>query len=117
GLMRGFIDLVFQHQGRFYLADYKSNHLGNRPEEYHCEALEQAMQAHRYRLQYLIYTLALHRYLRQRLPDYDYQRHFGGVYYLFVRGIRPGSRHGIFYDRPPLALIEALDRLCAEGQA
>lgn len=111
GLMRGFIDLVFEHEGRFYLIDYKSNHLGDYPGDYDQEALQTAMQLHKYDLQYLIYTVALHRYLGQRIKNYDYEQHFGGVYYLFLRGMRPGSRHGIYHDRPELALIDALDLL------
>jgi exodeoxyribonuclease V beta subunit len=64
----------------------------------------------RYGLQYAIYTVALHRYLKIRLADYDYQRHFGGVYYLFLRGIEDDATdcRGIFYDRISLAHVEAL---------
>jgi exodeoxyribonuclease V beta subunit len=111
GLMRGFIDLVFEHDGRFYLVDYKSNHLGDRPQDYDTDGLRTAMQLHKYDLQYLIYTVALHRYLGQRVPDYDYQQHFGGVYYLFLRGMCQGHRYGIYHDRPEQGLIEALDQL------
>lgn len=106
--MIGFIDLVFEHQGRYYLADYKSNRLDG----YGPANLRAAMAAHRYDLQYLIYTVALHRYLGQRLRGYDYERHFGGVYYLFPRGMSPqGGNGGIFFDRPGFALIEGLDGL------
>ncbi|MFO1428547.1 MAG: exodeoxyribonuclease V subunit beta [Candidatus Competibacteraceae bacterium] len=111
GFMRGFIDLIFEYQGKFYLADYKSNWLGPTLEDYRPERLSLAMTAGSYYLQYLIYTMALHRYLRWRLPDYDYERHFGGVRYLFLRGMRAeqGLRCGIFADRPPVGLVEALD--------
>jgi len=117
GLMHGFIDLVFRHQGRFYIVDYKSNRLGGRLTAYERDGLRVAIRRHRYHLQYLIYTLALHRFLGWRLPDYDYWTHFGGVYYLFLRGIRPhwGPRYGVWYDRPSYDLIEALDRLFASG--
>jgi exodeoxyribonuclease V beta subunit len=110
--MRGFMDLVFRTGGRYYIADYKSNHLGNRVEDYGADALERAMQAHRYPLQVLVYTVALHRYLRLRLPGYDYDRHLGGVFYLFLRGMRreTGPRTGVFFTRPPRALVERLDR-------
>lgn len=120
GVMRGFIDLVFEHEGRFYIADYKSNYLGPRPEDYAPEALGRAVAQHRYDVQYLIYTVALHRYLRHRLPDYDYERHFGGVYYLFLRGLRPslGPDFGVWYDRPAPAQVAALDGLfTGEGGA
>ncbi|MEN8213170.1 MAG: exodeoxyribonuclease V subunit beta [Pseudomonadota bacterium] len=115
GMMKGFIDLVFEHQGRFYVADYKSNHLGHSFEDYQQAALMQAIGEHRYDLQYLIYTVALHRYLQQRLSGYDYETHFGGVYYLFLRGMDPhhGAERGIYYDRPESALIDRLDGLFA----
>ncbi len=115
GLMKGFIDLVFRHRDRYYIVDYKSNHLGDRFDDYGPEQLKTAMAAHRYGLQYLVYTVALHRYLRHRLAGYDYRRHFGGVYYLFLRGMHPrhGASRGVFYDLPEPALIEALDALFA----
>jgi exodeoxyribonuclease V beta subunit len=106
GFMKGFIDLLFSHDGRFYIADYKSNYLGQRNEDYGQEALERCMASHSYYLQYLIYTVAAHRFLGLRVPGYDYDRHFGGVYYLFVRGISP--RTGVFFDRPEKALVSAL---------
>ncbi len=115
GLMHGYLDLVFEWEGRYYLADYKSNHLGSRPEDYAPEHLAAAMTEHRYDLQYLVYTVALHRFLATRRPDYDYDRHFGGAYYLFLRGLRAqaGPAYGVFFDRPPRALVEALDALFA----
>jgi len=118
GLMHGFIDLVFRHAGRFYIVDYKSNRLGDRLTAYERKGLHAAIRHHRYDLQYLIYTLALHRFLGRRLPGYDYPTHFGGVYYLFLRGMRPrlGPRCGIWYERPPQRLIAALDRLFADGR-
>ncbi|MFW6341914.1 MAG: exodeoxyribonuclease V subunit beta [Halothiobacillaceae bacterium] len=110
GMLKGFIDLVFEHQGRFYVADYKSNDLGRRPEDYEYPALREAVLEKRYDLQYLLYVLALHRLLRVRLPDYDYQQHLGGVLYLFLRGV-DGSGRGVFADRPAQSLIEAMDQL------
>ena len=111
GFMHGFIDLVFESEGRYYLADYKSNFLAATPEGYRPAQLNEVMAREQYSLQYLIYTVAVHRFLRMRLPDYDYERHFGGVYYLFLRGMDPalGHRCGVFYDRPGRALVEALD--------
>ncbi len=117
GYMKGYIDLVFEADGRFYLADYKSNWLGGEPAAYRRPRLEEAMAREAYVLQYLIYTVALHRYLRLRLLDYDYERHFGGVFYLFLRGMSPerGGDCGVFRDRPAPALVEALDALMATG--
>jgi len=110
GFMRGFIDLVFEHGGRYYLIDWKSNHLGNRPEDYGRSALEDAMRGDLYVLQYHLYAVALHEYLKGRVRDYDYDRHFGGVFYVFLRGVDPlkGPDCGIFRDRPARELIEAL---------
>lgn len=112
GMLKGFIDLVFCWQGKYYLLDYKSNWLGEDSSAYTRAAMEQAMAEHRYDLQYQLYTLALHRYLRHRLPDYDYQRDFGGVIYLFLRGVdaqHPGN--GIFACLPAPQLVEGMDRL------
>ncbi|WP_312247140.1 exodeoxyribonuclease V subunit beta [Stutzerimonas nitrititolerans] len=110
GMFKGFIDLVFEHQGRYYVVDYKSNWLGEGDAAYTDEAMQATVASHRYDLQYVLYLLALHRQLQLRLPDYDYDRHVGGVLYLFLRGSRaPGQ--GIYRARPPRELIEALDAL------
>lgn len=113
GLITGVIDLVFEHQGRYYLADYKSNFLGASLADYQPSKLLQAMLDRRYDLQSLIYCVALHRYLEQRLPDYDYAHHFGGSYYLFLRGMRPqqANRYGIHFERPELEVMMAFDQL------
>jgi exodeoxyribonuclease V beta subunit len=110
GFIRGFMDLVFEHQGRFYLADWKSNYLGDCVEDYHQEAVLNAMNGHFYFLQYHLYAMALHQYLKLRLTGYDYEKQFGGVYYLFVRGMDPekGREYGVFYDRPKRELVEEL---------
>lgn len=113
GFMKGFIDLVFHWQGKFYLVDYKSNHLGDTVEEYHQARLAEVVTRAGYDLQYHIYTVALHRYLKKRLGNqYDYDRHLGGVYYLFIRGMLPdnGTRYGVYRDRPARELVESLDR-------
>ena len=97
--------------------DYKSNWLGNDLADYAPEAISRAMAQHGYHLQYLLYVTALHRLLRIRLPDYDYDRHVGGAFYLFLRGMRPeepGS--GVYRDRPSRACIEAIDA-CFRGDA
>ncbi len=112
GFLKGVIDLVFEHQGRFYLVDWKSNHLGNRSEDYQAEKIDRAMSRSFYDVQYLIYTVALHRYLKARLPGYSYREHFGGVYYFFLRGISGQADHGcgIFFDRPGEDVIAGLER-------
>lgn len=112
GIITGIVDLIFEHNGKFYVADYKSNFLGGVLDDYQPENLRQAVFDRRYDLQYLLYTLALHRYLKQRLGDYCYDTHFGGVYYLFLRGMRPatGPAYGVFHELPDKALIETLDK-------
>ncbi len=110
GFMKGFMDLVFQWQGRFFLADWKSNYLGSRVEDYGHRALLKEMEENFYFLQYHLYTLALHQYLKKRLPDYAYEKHFGGVFYIFLRGVSPesGPEFGIYRDLPRKELIDAL---------
>jgi exodeoxyribonuclease V beta subunit len=115
GMLRGFIDLVFEHGGRYYVLDWKSNWLGPDADAYTPEAMRGAILAHRYDLQFVLYLLALHRQLRARLPDYDYDQHVGGVIYAFLRGSNAASQ-GLFTAKPPAALIQALDVLFA-GQA
>lgn len=111
GMLKGFIDLVFRVDGRYYIADYKSNHLGDSVTDYQPEALDQAMLSHRYDLQYQLYTLALHRLLQQRVPDYDPAHHLGGVFYLFLRGMKAGEQSGVFYRPANIDLTLALDTM------
>jgi exodeoxyribonuclease V beta subunit len=104
GLLTGFMDLVFEVQGRYYVLDYKSNRLP----DYASATLKTAMLDHRYDVQAVLYVLALHRLLRSRLPEYDFDQHMGGALYWFVRGVdQPGT--GMLALNPPRALIEALD--------
>ena len=105
GLLTGIIDLVFEHDGRYHLIDWKTNLLST----YDAASLRNAIVAHDYDLQWLLYTLALHRWLRQVLPGYDYDAHVGEAYYLFVRDLREGR--GVHRDRPARALIEGMDAL------
>ncbi|AKD37363.1 exodeoxyribonuclease V subunit beta [Pasteurella multocida subsp. multocida OH4807] len=111
GMMRGFIDLVFRHQGYYYLLDYKSNKLGGSFSDYTPAKLDIAMREQHYDWQYLFYTVALHRYLKQRDPAYDYQTHFGGVIYTFLRGMNGHGEYGVYFNKPDFQLIEALEEL------
>lgn len=121
GYIKGMIDLVVEHHNRFYLLDWKSNFLGLAPADYAGAALDKAMAQHHYHLQHLLYTVALDRYLSQRLPGYTYEKHFGGTLYLFVRGVRQkwktadGRPCGVFFHRPPEETIRRLDTLLREG--
>jgi exodeoxyribonuclease V beta subunit len=117
GFMKGFMDLVFRHDGRFYLIDWKSNFLGPSVDDYKPEALTKIMEEEFYILQYHLYVLAVDRYLRMRLPGYDYNTHFGGVFYMFLRGVDPSNvtDTGIYRDRPTKETIDYLgDALIAK---
>lgn len=115
GMLKGFVDLLFVWQGKYYVVDYKSNHLGDGAQAYHPEALANAIADHRYDLQYQLYTLALHRYLSSRLPDYNYDQHVGGVRYLFLRGLDRTGKNGVFSTRLPIEQVAEMDRLFTEG--
>ncbi|MEA2826786.1 MAG: exodeoxyribonuclease beta subunit [Actinomycetota bacterium] len=128
GYLSGSLDLVFRTPDqRYAVVDYKTNWLGVDGEpvsawHYRPEALLDAMFRAHYPLQALLYTVALHRYLRWRLPGYDPDRNLAGVLYLFVRGMTgadtpvvDGQRCGVFAWRPPVALVEALSDLLDRG--
>lgn len=112
GMFKGFMDLVFEYESRYYVADYKSNWLGHDESAYNRDSMDEAIRAHRYDLQYVLYLFALHRLLTARLPDYDYDRHVGGALYLFMRGIAAPTA-GVHFERPPKVLMQQLDRLFA----
>jgi exodeoxyribonuclease V beta subunit len=120
GFLKGFIDLVFEHEGRFFILDWKSNHLGDTPAHYGQPAMAAAMRDQGYHLQYLLYLVALERYLRRRIAGYDPERHLGGAVYLFVRGVRPdwhdaqGAPTGVFFHRPAAVTIARLSALFDE---
>ncbi|MBQ4832219.1 exodeoxyribonuclease V subunit beta [Pseudoalteromonas sp. MMG010] len=113
GLLKGFIDLIFCYQGKYYILDYKSNYLGNTPLDYQHDLLEQAMTSHQYHLQYLIYTVALHRLLKQRISDYTIETHLGGVYYTFLRGMPAGQ--GVYFKKLTTEQVLILDSLFTQG--
>ena len=120
GFLKGFIDLVFEHEGRYFILDWKSNHLGDTPAHYAQDGMAAAMRDQGYHLQYLLYLVALDRYLRLRIADYDPEHHLGGAVYLFVRGVRPdwhdveGAPTGVFFHRPTAATIARLSALFDE---
>jgi exodeoxyribonuclease V beta subunit len=108
GYLTGFIDLICEYRGRYYVMDYKTNFLN----DYDPANLTLAMREHNYGLQYWLYTVVLHRYLQNRLPNYNYEQHFGGVRYLFVRGMSPDVlMSGVYQDKPDLPSITALSAL------
>ncbi len=112
GFINGFIDLVFEHNGRVYFADWKSNWLGAKTSAYTPAAVAAEMQRHFYTLQLSLYSVALHRYLQLRKPDYDFDRHFGGAFYIFLRGIDPAEPgNGVHFERLSRAFVEKLSRI------
>ena len=117
GMLMGFADLVFEHEGRYWVLDYKSNHLGTDDAAYTAQALDQAMAHHRYEVQAALYMLALHRLLRARLGDaYDPAAQLGGAVYLFLRGI-DGPAGGCCTLPAPVALLDALDAMLTPKEA
>lgn len=116
GQLKGFMDLVFEADGRYYVLDYKSNWLGSNDAAYRQTCLIEAMLGARYDLQMVLYLTALHRHLKDRLPEYDYARHMGGAFYLFVRGVATPSR-GVYFQCPDASVIEAMDACLSEQGA
>jgi exodeoxyribonuclease V beta subunit len=115
GMLMGFADVVFEHRGRYWVLDYKSNQLGERDADYAPETLEAAMASHRYDVQGAVYLLALHRLLRARLgANYDPVRQLGGAVFFFLRGVH-GATRGCYHLAPSVALLDALDRLLQPG--
>ncbi len=113
GFLKGYIDLIIEHDERWYVLDYKSNWLGPRLSDYAPDAIADSIRSSGYALQYLIYLVALHRHLGLHVKDYDYERHMGGAIYLYLRGIRveTGMSYGVHFDRPDAQCIDALDSL------
>ena len=114
GIMNGKIDMLFKCRNKYFVLDWKSTFLGDSPEQYAPAALNEAMNESNYHLQYLIYTLATKKYLENRIPGFDYEKEFGGVLYLFVRGMRKGTDKGVFYCKPALEKIEKLEMVLSE---
>ncbi len=109
GLLTGFIDMVFLHGDRYYIVDWKSNIIGGSALSFTAENIAHEMDQHNYHLQYYLYTLALHRYLKYRLPGYSFKENFGGVFYIFVRGFSEGSSDGVFYTMPDCETVCQMD--------
>ncbi|MBR4673113.1 MAG: UvrD-helicase domain-containing protein [Victivallales bacterium] len=112
GFINGFIDLVFQHDGYFYVVDWKSNSLGGVPESFTEEGVRREMASHGYFLQYLLYSAVLQRYLKD-LPGFGYswEKHFGGIRYYFLRGIDVGKEAAVFADRSCEGLLDEIGKV------
>jgi exodeoxyribonuclease V beta subunit len=115
GFLRGYMDLVYVWEGQLFGLDYKSNHLGDCYSDYTQAALQASMEEHHYLLQALLYAVAIHRYGKARILDYSYERHFGGMHYLFIRGMHPEvSGRGVYTYRPSEKVIEGLNSVLSE---
>ncbi|WNC70207.1 exodeoxyribonuclease V subunit beta [Thalassotalea nanhaiensis] len=113
GMMHGFIDLIFCKDNKYFVCDYKSSHLGDKFSDYLPERLSINVIKNFYDLQFLIYSLALHRYLKRRVPNYSIETHFGGVYYLYLRGMSADNNDfcGVFFNSLTAELLQKLDHL------
>lgn len=113
GFLTGFIDLVFEWNGRWYVLDYKTTNLGPLVSDYDSDSLDVSMFEHDYILQYHLYCAAVERFLKQRIPSFHFDRDFGGVLYLFLRGVEPGSQQlgGAYFDRPTAEVMESLQQV------
>lgn len=113
GIITGAIDFIFEHEGRYYIIDWKTNFLGKSQEHYEQPKLAENISKEKYHLQFSLYTLALDAHLRSRLgANWNYERDFGGVYYLYLRGFGavPKTDIGVFYHRPSLKFIQTLSQ-------
>jgi exodeoxyribonuclease V beta subunit len=111
GLVTGSVDFVFAHDGRYYVVDWKSNFLGESSADYLPERISRSIAKERYHLQFSLYTVALDAHLSRCLgKDWDYERDFGGVYYLYLRGFgtHPDGKHGAFFHRPSAGFVSKL---------
>jgi exodeoxyribonuclease V beta subunit len=111
GMMNGKIDLFFEHEGKYYILDWKSNFLGDRLEDYGQDEVWAAMDENNYHLQYHIYASAVCKYLKMRKAYFNYETDFGGVFYLFLRGVRKDGNFGLFFHKPELTLIDKLTNI------
>jgi len=117
GYLKGFVDLIFRYNGKYYILDYKTNFLGDEVSDYGQPALNNEMREALYDLQAHIYTIALHRYLTDKVPDYSYKTHFGGYFYLFIRGINENGSEGIYYDQPDQRVVDELNNYIGGSHA
>lgn len=109
--LTGFIDLIIRQNKKFFILDYKSNYLGDTREAYNREALRESVESSRYNLQYHLYTVALVNMLERTIKDFNYDTHFGGVAYLYVRGMSAGSSNGIWFHKPEEQTIRNLQTI------
>lgn len=115
GVVKGYIDVVVESRGQFYVLDYKSNYIGDEFADYEQKNLQENMIEHHYHLQALIYLLALHRFLKIRIANYNYETHIGGALYWYLRGMQVVGNNGVFHINVKLEVIEYLDNALLGG--
>ncbi len=106
----GLIDLIFEKDGKYYILDYKSNHLGFSKKNYTFDRIAEDIRKNKYNLQYYLYSAALNLYLSKQISNYSYSEHFGGVFYLYWRGLSAGQSNGVFYDLPDETVVMSLSK-------
>jgi exodeoxyribonuclease V beta subunit len=111
GLLNGFIDMIFEKDGKYYLLDWKSNYLGNTLDAYKRKNLDIAIQSNNYDLQYHLYTVALCSYLKQNIAEFDFDKHFGGGFWVFLRGCRAGEKNGICFFEPDKEKFDSMSKI------
>ena len=112
GFIKGFIDLIFIFQDKYYILDWKSNYLGSEYSDYSPDKLRRVMAEEYYFLQYTLYAYSLHQYLKVQKKDYSLEKDFGGVYYIFLRGVKKENNQltGVFFDKPDIHYMNSLER-------
>ncbi|MBO5566805.1 MAG: UvrD-helicase domain-containing protein [Succinivibrio sp.] len=118
GFVTGFIDLTFKTgdgaDAHYYVLDYKSNFIGPDASYYDEKSVALNMLEHCYDVQYLFYSLALHRFLMSRIDNYSYEKNFGGIIYAYLRGMQKDSGNSVIYTRPRQDIIEKLSAIFGE---
>ena len=109
GFLKGYLDLLFRHDGLYYVVDWKSNRLDGHADDFTEEGVRAEMAKHHYFLQYLLYSAVLHRFLKETMgADYSWENNFGGIRYVFLRGVAAGAEAAVFSDRPPARLLDRI---------
>lgn len=111
GILTGAIDMIFCWKNKYYIIDYKSNWLGENKNSYSNKKIINIIINNRYDIQYQIYSLALHKYLKMKIKNYKFKKNFGGVFYLFIRGINNENKNGIFFKKINVKFINKLNKL------
>ncbi len=109
GFLKGYLDLLFRHDGLYYVVDWKSNRLDGHADDFTEGGVRAEMAKHHYFLQYLLYSAVLHRFLKETMgAEYSWEGNFGGIRYVFLRGVAAGAEAAVFSDRPSARLLDRI---------